>query len=42
MQLVHLFFLGWVVIIAFWLLNHYYYKNVKYEDEYRRGLRPRR
>lgn len=42
MQVVHLLFIGWVVIVAFWLLNHFHAKNVKYEDEYRRGLHPRR
>jgi hypothetical protein len=38
----YLLFGGWIIIVGFWLLNHFYYKNVKYEEEYRRGLHPRK
>ena len=41
-MVVYLLFGAWVVIVAFWLLNHYYYENRKYEDEYRRGMHPRK
>lgn len=40
--MVYLLFGAWVFIVAFWLLNHYFYENKKYEEEYKRGLRPRR
>ena len=41
MQVSHLLFIGWVVIVGFWLLNHFYYENVKYEAEYRKGNKPK-
>jgi hypothetical protein len=41
MQVSHLLFIGWIVLVGIWLLNHYYYENVKYEEEYRKGLRPK-
>jgi len=41
MQVIHLLFLGWFAVIAVWLLNHYYYQNVKYEEEYRAGKHPK-
>lgn len=41
MQVIHLLFIAWFAVIGIWLLNHYYYKNVKYEEEYRAGKRPK-
>ena len=41
MQVLPALMIGWVVVVAFWLLNHYYRENLKYEQEYRRGLHPR-
>lgn len=32
---------GYFVVLVFWLLNHYHRQNVKYEQEYREGKRPR-
>lgn len=34
-------FLAWLVVVVFWMSNHYHRANVKYEQEYKRGLRPR-
>jgi heme O synthase-like polyprenyltransferase len=41
MQIWHALFIGWVVVVAFWLLNHFYYQNLTYEEEYRQGRHPR-
>lgn len=41
-MVLNLLFGVWALIVAFWLLNHFFYGNKKYEEEYRRGLHPRR
>jgi hypothetical protein len=41
MKLSGVLLIAYIVFMAFWLVNHYYRKNVKYEQEYREGRRPR-
>lgn len=36
MQVVNVLFIVWGLVILFWVLNHFYYQNVKHELEYRR------
>ena len=33
-------FLAWLVLVVFWMLNHYHRQNTNYELEYRRGQHP--
>lgn len=40
MTTVALLFLAWLVVVVFWMLNHYHRENVAYELEYRRGKHP--
>ncbi len=41
MTIAGMLFLAWLVVVVFWMSNHYYRENLKYEREYRLGLRPR-
>jgi heme O synthase-like polyprenyltransferase len=41
MQVWSLLAILWFVVIVFWLLNHFHRENLKYEQEYKRGERPR-
>jgi heme O synthase-like polyprenyltransferase len=34
-------FLAWIVVMTFWMVNHFYRQNQKYEMEYRQGKHPR-
>ena len=41
MKVSDLLFIGWFAVVGIWLLNHYFYKNKKYEEEYRKGQHPK-
>ena len=41
MTIAGMLFLAWLVLVVFWMSNHYYRENQAYEREYQRGLRPR-
>jgi hypothetical protein len=41
MSVVSLLVTGYIVVMGFWIVNHFYYKNVKYEQAYKRGERPK-
>lgn len=37
MQVASLFFILWIIVCGFWLVNHFFYSNQKYDMEYRQG-----
>jgi len=41
MTLPGILFVAWLVVVLFWMSNHYFRDNQRYENEYKRGLRPR-
>jgi hypothetical protein len=41
MSVVSLLVTGYIVVMGFWIVNHFHRKNVAYEQAYKRGERPR-
>ncbi len=38
MTVAGMLFLAWLVVVVFWMSNHYVRENQKYEQEYKRGI----
>ena len=37
METKHVLFMLWIVVVLFWLVNHFYYTNQKRDLEYRKA-----